>query len=325
MVRSTVKKVMWMGRATVFLVGLAVILALMFGVASRALAGTGVGGVFNLGVTNTVNAITTLVSGGAGVGPAGPMLRIDNNSTNSAATALELLVEPGKAPMKVNSTAGKATNLNADKVDGREASSFANVAHAHAGEQINSGTVAEPRIDGAIARDAEVMNTVRASDGPGSGLDADRLDNYDSSSFGIETYQMAHHVSSCDTPSTWNECAKVTIGGLDPSKEYVATVWSSFSAKAPLFSSREVSYCPGMSGLSSSTPCVTVNGQPNKVRVHDYFTAASASAVKHFLTGASSYTFFTAINPSGEFEFANDGGDQVITTVMLRRSDTPSP
>jgi hypothetical protein len=59
--RSAASKVMWVGRATIFLVGLAVILALMFGVASAALAGTGVGATFNLGKTNTVNAISKLV------------------------------------------------------------------------------------------------------------------------------------------------------------------------------------------------------------------------------------------------------------------------
>ena len=38
MVRSVLGKVMWVGRATVFLVGLAVILALVFGVATSAFA-----------------------------------------------------------------------------------------------------------------------------------------------------------------------------------------------------------------------------------------------------------------------------------------------
>jgi hypothetical protein len=41
---SLLKNVMWVGRATTFLVGLAVILALMFGVATASLAGTGAGG-----------------------------------------------------------------------------------------------------------------------------------------------------------------------------------------------------------------------------------------------------------------------------------------
>ena len=49
---------------------------------------------------------------------AGPSLQIDNNSTNETATALDLQVEAGKAPMKVNSGT-RVTNLNADKIDGK--------------------------------------------------------------------------------------------------------------------------------------------------------------------------------------------------------------
>jgi hypothetical protein len=41
MLRSAARKVMWVGRATVFLVGLAVILALLFGEASMAFARDG--------------------------------------------------------------------------------------------------------------------------------------------------------------------------------------------------------------------------------------------------------------------------------------------
>ena len=40
MVRSAASKVMWVGRATVFVVGLAVIMALLFGVATMALGPT---------------------------------------------------------------------------------------------------------------------------------------------------------------------------------------------------------------------------------------------------------------------------------------------
>jgi hypothetical protein len=102
-------------RGTSVVVGLAVMMALMVGAASSALAGTGVGGVFNLGKTNTVNAITKLVGGVPGAG-----LVVDNNSTDPAATALNLKVEPGKAPMKVDSQT-KVDNLNADTVDGHDA------------------------------------------------------------------------------------------------------------------------------------------------------------------------------------------------------------
>jgi len=106
---------MIVGRATTFMVGLAVILALTVGLATTALAGTGVGARFQLGKTNTVNAITKLVGS-----VAGPSLQIDNNSTNANATALDLQVEAGKAPMRVNSET-KVSNLNADELDGKSA------------------------------------------------------------------------------------------------------------------------------------------------------------------------------------------------------------
>jgi hypothetical protein len=116
MLRSTVSKVMWVGRSTVLLVGLAVILAAVLGVATAALAGTGVGAAFNLGRLNTVNQISRLVGK-----TDAPMLRVDNNATGTSATALDLQVEPGHAPMKVNSSTQVAA-LNADQVDGKSAS-----------------------------------------------------------------------------------------------------------------------------------------------------------------------------------------------------------
>ena len=77
---KVVKKVMFVGRAATFMVGLAVVLALTVGVAGAAFGANG-----------------------------------------AAATALDLQVEAGKAPMKVNSSALVA-NLNADKLDGLNAS-----------------------------------------------------------------------------------------------------------------------------------------------------------------------------------------------------------
>ncbi len=115
---SIVKKVMLVGRATTFTVGLAVILALTVGLASTALAGTGIGARFQLGQTNTVNAVTKLVGT-----VAGPSLQLDNNSADANATALDLQVEPGKAPMKVNSDA-RVANLNSDKLDNLDSSAF---------------------------------------------------------------------------------------------------------------------------------------------------------------------------------------------------------
>lgn len=105
--------------AKVMLVGLSVILAVVLGVAASALAGTGVGAPFNLGQKNTVNKLSSLV-GSVGMGA---NLLIDNNSTNANATALNLQVEPGRAPLRVNSST-KVNRLNADMLDGRDSSSL---------------------------------------------------------------------------------------------------------------------------------------------------------------------------------------------------------
>jgi len=101
----------------VFLVGLAVMLALVLGVATTALAVVP-GDPFRLGQTNGIDAMSTLVGNVAGT-----MLRVDNNSTGAGATALDLRVEEGKPPMKVNS-ATRVALLNADKVDGKDSAQF---------------------------------------------------------------------------------------------------------------------------------------------------------------------------------------------------------
>jgi hypothetical protein len=112
MLRSTLSKVMWVGRATVFLVGLAVILAMVLGVAAAAFGANGAPWI--LGQSNSATAITKL-AGAAGVN--GPMVQLTNNNADANDTALSLQVQAGEAPMRVNSV-GKVTNLTADKVDG---------------------------------------------------------------------------------------------------------------------------------------------------------------------------------------------------------------
>jgi hypothetical protein len=118
MLANTIKNVTWMARTTTTIVGLAIMLALVMGVATTALAGTGIGATFNLGKDNSVNAVSRLVGS-----VAGPSVQIDNNSTGTGATALDLQVEPGKDPLKVNSSA-EVENLNVDQVDGQSASEF---------------------------------------------------------------------------------------------------------------------------------------------------------------------------------------------------------
>jgi hypothetical protein len=51
------------------------------------------------------------------------MLRIDNNNAGASATALDVRVEPGKPPFKVNS-ATRVANLNADRIDGKDSTAL---------------------------------------------------------------------------------------------------------------------------------------------------------------------------------------------------------
>ena len=118
MVRSAASKVMWVGRATVFLIGVAVILALVFGVASTVSAHTDNKGFFHLGHKNVSGAMSRLAGK-----VAGPSLFIGNGSEDPKATALRLNVKPGKPPLKVNSDA-KVPMLNTDKLDGNDSASF---------------------------------------------------------------------------------------------------------------------------------------------------------------------------------------------------------
>lgn len=116
--KKTLRRVRRLGRGTATVMGLAVILALTAGLATSAL-GAVPGDPFKLGRLNAVDAVTQLAGKSAGA-----MLRLDNNSSAKNSRALSLEVQPGKAPLSVNASAGKATNLDADNVDGQSASAF---------------------------------------------------------------------------------------------------------------------------------------------------------------------------------------------------------
>jgi hypothetical protein len=103
-------------KTTVF-VGLTMMVAVVLGAASTVQAAPG--GNFIIGQVNSaLGAVTHLVGF-----PAGPVLRIDNQSLNLGATALDLRVKPGKAPMTVNSNV-KVANLNADLLDGKDSTQY---------------------------------------------------------------------------------------------------------------------------------------------------------------------------------------------------------
>ena len=77
--------------------------------------------VFNLGTTNTVDAASTVTAGTTGINA--KVLTIDNKSTGSSASALNLTTASSRPPLTVSSGA-KVVNLNSDRLDGIDSTGF---------------------------------------------------------------------------------------------------------------------------------------------------------------------------------------------------------
>ena len=118
MLRSTATKVMAAGRFASAVFGLALILALVVGVASMALGANG--GNFILGQNNTASLLTKLT----GQVPGGAALQVVNTRPEAGSRGLQVSVAENRPPILVNATAGKATNLNADQLDGKDSTDF---------------------------------------------------------------------------------------------------------------------------------------------------------------------------------------------------------
>ena len=103
-----------MTRTTRFRSALLAAAAALVLTAPLALAGSG-GGVFKLGTTNTVKRSSTLRGTASG-----PLLKLINGGTGAG---LLIHVRAGVPPLKVNSAA-KVAHLNADLLDGKNASAF---------------------------------------------------------------------------------------------------------------------------------------------------------------------------------------------------------
>jgi hypothetical protein len=92
------------------------IIALFVALGGAGMAATG--GNFILGKANSATSTTSLAAS-----VAGKALQVSNASTATGATALGLYATSGHAPFTVN-TGIKVANLNADRVDGRDANYF---------------------------------------------------------------------------------------------------------------------------------------------------------------------------------------------------------
>jgi len=159
MLRSAASKVMWVGRATVFLVGLAMILALVFGVATTAL-GANLDN-FILGkANNSASKVTGLVSNVTNAaqsallvrnsGPGSALdLRVGNTTANPA--------DKTTPPMKVDSQA-QVANLNAQFAGTADDALHADTADSAA----DAGTLDGLDSTGFIRGDGDAIRGTRA-------------------------------------------------------------------------------------------------------------------------------------------------------------------
>jgi hypothetical protein len=117
MIKTAAKKVAWVGRTASMVFGLALVMALVLGVASMAFGANG--NPFLLGTSNVATALTKLTGNVNGAA-----MQVANSNAEANDTALSLSVQAGEAPMRVNSPT-KVANLNSDKVDGHDAPMWA--------------------------------------------------------------------------------------------------------------------------------------------------------------------------------------------------------
>jgi hypothetical protein len=118
LMQTIAKRAARVGRSVALAIGVGVVLALVLGAATVALAAVP-GDPFRLSRLNAVDAVSRLVGN-----VPGPMLVVDNDSEAANARALDLRVEPGRAPLVTSPDAGKATNLDADELDGQDSTAF---------------------------------------------------------------------------------------------------------------------------------------------------------------------------------------------------------
>jgi hypothetical protein len=134
-------------------------------IAATALAGTGIGAVFNLGKTNKVNRQSTL-QGEAD----NQLLRVNNKG---GGPALSLLTEPGVQPFTTNSTT-TVGNLSAGLLDGKDSTEFL----AADGKAV----------DAAHADTADTAITAGQANTATNAGNSNLLDGLDSSDFVKETF-----------------------------------------------------------------------------------------------------------------------------------------
>jgi hypothetical protein len=144
-------------------IALGIIVGALTVTSTTAFAGTGVGAVFNLGATNTVNASTTLQGA-----TDGQQLRVANPNAGTSATGVSIQTNTARPPLVVSSQT-KVAKLNSDLLDGLDSSALQTRV---AGTCANGTAIAQINPDGSttctttaiIAIHEDILSNTRATD-----------------------------------------------------------------------------------------------------------------------------------------------------------------
>jgi hypothetical protein len=94
------------------------------------------------------------------------------------------------------------------------------------------------------------------------------------------------------------------------------SVWSSFTARGGA-SNQDVTFCSAERDPGQTTPsCITPLGVQSRVTIEANQYGAAAASGESVPLSAGTYVFSTAINPTAQFTFDNNGF--VITKVLVR-------
>ena len=147
--QTTINRAIRMGKAAMLAIGLGVSLALLLGAATMALAAVP-GDPLRLGKVNFISNATTALKGSAPDGGAmlqlqrdsgkGPVLDIKNTNPASNSRGVNIEVGPGQVPITVVPEAGKASNLNVDKLDGKDQTDFISASQVYGKSAFRTNT-----------------------------------------------------------------------------------------------------------------------------------------------------------------------------------------
>ncbi len=145
-------------------IALGVIVGALTMTMNAAFAGTGAGGVFNLGATNTVNASTALQGS-----TNGGQLRVTNPNSGTSAAGIGIVTNAARPPLVLNSHA-KVVNLNADLLDGVDSTALqrrvtGTCANGTAVAQVNPNGSTTRTTTAIIPIHEDILSNTRATDG----------------------------------------------------------------------------------------------------------------------------------------------------------------